>query len=87
MDDFFIVIVHALVLKAIAILKSSFAPEGFSCHLDKTQMGRIENGFGWLGQRYTLCTMTQSPRSLARVEEQRIEKERRQRLYEYTLGL
>lgn len=83
MDDFLLLSPTRWSLKrAIADLQGSLALDGFTCHPDKTQMGRIEKGFDWLGQWFTATETTRSPRSLARAEERKIEKEQRLRLYE-----
>ncbi|QIC17092.1 transposase [Providencia vermicola] len=83
MDDFLLLSPTRWPLKrAIADLQGSLALDGFTCHPDKTQMGRIEKGFDWLGQWFTATETTRSPRSLARAKERKIEKEQRLRLYE-----
>ncbi|MEY0231398.1 reverse transcriptase domain-containing protein [Providencia manganoxydans] len=88
MDDFLLLSPTRWPLKrAIAVLQDFFVQDGFICHLDKTQMGQIEKGFDWLGQWFVGTDVVRSPRSLARAEERKIEKEKRLRLYELTRKL
>lgn len=83
MDDFLLLSLTRWPLKrAIAVLQNLLAQDGFICHPDKTQMGRIDKGFDWLGQWFTSTEITRSPRSLTRAKERQIEKEKRLRLYE-----
>ncbi|MEQ4691236.1 reverse transcriptase domain-containing protein [Providencia manganoxydans] len=83
MDDFLLLSPTRWPLKhAIAILQNALAQDSFTCHPDKTQMGRIEKGFDWLGMWFTDTDMVRSPRSLARAKERQLEKEHHRRLYE-----
>ncbi|MGO2335774.1 reverse transcriptase domain-containing protein [Providencia sp.] len=86
MDDFLLLSPTRWPLKrSIAVLQDFLARDGFICHPDKTQMGRVEKGFDWLGQWFTSTEITRSPRSLARAKERQIEKEKRLRLYGQTI--
>ncbi|WP_336193968.1 reverse transcriptase domain-containing protein [Providencia stuartii] len=85
MDDFLLLSPTRWPLKrAIAVLQNALAHDNFTCHPDKTQMGRIEKGFDWLGMWFSDTDMIRSPRSLARAKERQLEKEQRLRLYEQT---
>ncbi|WER21620.1 reverse transcriptase domain-containing protein [Providencia stuartii] len=88
MDDFLLLSPTRWPLKrAIAILQNVLAQDNFTCHPNKTQMGRIEKGFDWLGMWFTDTDMVRSPRSLARAKERQLEKEKRLRLYERTYDI
>lgn len=50
MDDFlFLSARHWSLRRAVRRLHDYFEDTGFECHPDKTQIGRIERGFDWLG--------------------------------------
>lgn len=54
MDDFLVLSAKRWPLKrAIAQLNGYLSDEGFERHPKKTQIGRIENGFSWLGRWFT----------------------------------
>ncbi len=53
MDDFvFFTKTRWHLRKTIKSLYEFFDLGGFDIHLDKTQLGKIENGFDWLGKWY-----------------------------------
>ncbi|HDO1322459.1 TPA: transposase [Aeromonas veronii] len=67
MDDFLLMTTRRWPLRrAIRLLMQNLAKEGFSRHPDKTQIGRLERGFDWLGLEYTGTHWQVGPRALQR---------------------
>lgn len=62
--------------RCVKRLHEFFNLGGFEAHLDKTQLGRIEHGFDWLGVWFTPTGTTIAPRALEN------HRARRMRLYE-----
>lgn len=77
MDDFLLLTRTRWALRrAIRRLNHFVATAGFSLHPDKTQIGRVESGFDWLGIWFCPAGPTLAPRALTN------HRERRMRLYE-----
>ncbi len=77
MDDFLLMSKTRWALKrAVRRLHEFMQAGGFSLHPDKTQLGRLEKGFDWLGLWFGPNGQTMAPRALHN------HNEKRQRLYE-----
>jgi RNA-directed DNA polymerase len=77
MDDFVLLTRSRWQLRrCVKRLHEFFNLGGFETHPDKTQLGRIEHGFDWLGVWFTLTGTTIAPRALEN------HRARRMRLYE-----
>lgn len=77
MDDFLLFTRTRWQLRrSVKRLHEFFNRDGFETHPDKTQLGRIEHGFDWLGVWFTPVGISIAPRA---VENHRA---RRKRLYE-----
>ena len=77
MDDFLILAPTRWRLrKCIRTLNAFFELGGFERHPDKTQQGRVEKGFDWLGLWFTPAGATVSARAIEN------HRDRRARLYE-----
>lgn len=77
MDDFVLLTRTRWQLRrCVKRLHEFFNLGGFEAHPDKTQLGRVENGFDWLGVWFTPTGASIAPRAL---ENHRV---RRARLYE-----
>ncbi|CAI2532683.1 Retron-type reverse transcriptase [Serratia fonticola] len=77
MDDFVLLTRTRWQLRrCVKRLHEFFNLGGFETHPDKTQLGRIEHGFDWLGVWFTLAGTTIAPRVLEN------HRARRMRLYE-----
>ncbi|CAI1244873.1 Reverse transcriptase (RNA-dependent DNA polymerase) [Serratia fonticola] len=77
MDDFVLLTRTRWQLqRCIKRLHEFFNLSGFETHPDKTQLGRIEHGFDWLGVWFTPTRTTIAPRALENYRAQRM------RLYE-----
>ena len=77
MDDFVVLASGRWPLRrAVKALHRYFALDGFEAHPDKTQLGRIEDGFEWLGVWFTSAEPAIGVRALNN------HRERRLRLYE-----
>ncbi|WP_258090193.1 reverse transcriptase domain-containing protein [Serratia liquefaciens] len=77
MDDF-VLLTHTRwqLRSCVKRLHEFFNLSGFETHPDKTQLGRIEHGFDWLGLWFTPTGTTVAPRALENHRAQRM------RLYE-----
>ena len=65
MDDFLLLSPTRWGLRrAIARMQTFFNQSGFTCHPDKTQLGRREKGFDWLGIWFAPDGPTIAPRAL-----------------------
>lgn len=81
MDDFVLLTrTRWQVRRCIKRLHAFFNLSGFEAHPDKTQLGRIEHGFDWLGVWFTPEGTTIAPRALENYRTQRL------RLYEQARG-
>ncbi|VEI61923.1 Retron-type reverse transcriptase [Serratia fonticola] len=77
MDDFLLFTRTRWQLRrSVKQLHEFFNLEGFETHPDKTQLGRIEHGFDWLGVWFSPAGTTIAPRALEN------HRARRTRLYE-----
>lgn len=65
MDDFLLLTETRWGLRhAIRELHQFMQPEGFAMHPDKTQIGRLANGFDWVGVWFSPSGRTLAPRAL-----------------------
>lgn len=65
MDDFLVLSKKRWPLRrAIRVLNEQMNAGGFTLHPDKTQIGRVEKGFDWLGLWFDVSGVRRSPRSL-----------------------
>ncbi|CAI1839940.1 Uncharacterised protein [Serratia quinivorans] len=84
MDDFLVFTRTRWQLRrCVKGLHEFFNLGGFETHPDKTQLGRIEQDFGWLGVQFSTAGITIAPRALENHRAQRVrlyEQARRQRL-------
>ncbi|QXN62765.1 reverse transcriptase domain-containing protein [Serratia fonticola] len=77
MDDFVLLTrTRRQLRRSVKQLHTFFNLGGFEAHPDKTQLGRIEHGFDWLGVWFTPAGTTIAPRALEN------HRTRRLRLYE-----
>ncbi|MFV9066064.1 reverse transcriptase domain-containing protein [Serratia fonticola] len=77
MDDFVLLTRSRWQLRrSVKRLHEFYNLDGFETHPDKTQLGRIEHGFDWLGVWFTPAGATIAPRALEN------HRARRARLYE-----
>lgn len=77
MDDFVVLTGHRWPLRrAVKTLHAYFTQGGFEAHPDKTQLGRIEHGFDWLGVWYGRAGTAIATRALTNHHARRL------RLYE-----
>ncbi|HEY3987421.1 RNA-directed DNA polymerase [Cedecea sp.] len=90
MDDFLLLTRTRWQLRrGIRELASFFELGGFERHPDKTQTGKVEKGFDWLGLWFGSGGPTVAPRALTNHRERRArlyEQVRRQRLSEEEIG-
>ncbi|WDZ51801.1 reverse transcriptase domain-containing protein [Acinetobacter vivianii] len=77
MDDFLLLTESRWALRhAIRQLHQFMQPEGFAMHPDKTQIGRLANGFDWVGMWISPSEQSIAPRALENHQKHRL------RLYE-----
>ncbi|WP_455872222.1 reverse transcriptase domain-containing protein [Serratia proteamaculans] len=84
MDDFLVFTrTRRQLRRCVKGLHAFFNLGGFETHPDKTQLGRIEQDFDWLGVQFSTTGTTIAPRALENHRAQRVrlyEQARRQRL-------